>query len=777
MVSENSKNLSAPGPLSVSVSQTDFVNPTSTHPESVADTRHPAAGGAAKTVQAWVNKTLGKYRITSVLGQGAMGVVLKARDPMIERDVAIKVLAEHLAADSAAVARFLGEARAAGKLSHPHVMAIYEICQEGPTTYLVLEYITGGSVESQLEERRVLPVLEATQVLIDACKGVGAAHAVGLVHRDLKPANLMRTADGSIKVADFGLAKATQDTGQHLTQTGMVVGTPLFLSPEQCEARPVDHRSDIYSLGATYYTLLTGEDPYDASQSVFQLMYLHCHGPVPDPRSANPAIPEACSRIIARAMAKAPADRYQSTAEMLADLQAVAAAISGQTPIGLPSDSATHRTAGPANSFRPKAHGRRPLVMGAAGLLLLAALGSLAFWRPWSRTAADVQGTGTDTKPVLTATAPGVTATDITLGLSGPFSGPSKELGRGIQIGIETYLDHVNETAGGIHGRKLKLLALDDRYDPKRCADTMQDMIERRPVFAFVGNVGTPTAEVALPLVLRHRRVLFGAFSGAGLLRRDPPDRYVFNYRASYSEETAAIVHYLLTTRKVMPEQIAVFAQQDSFGDAGFNGVTRALRKVGFDTDRLLRVGYERNTMNVAGAVSSLQQQKDRVKAVVMVATYAPAAAFIKQVRDAGMSPIFTNVSFVGSSALVEALQETAPKYTEGVIITQVVPFYESSASAVLEYRDRLAQHFPAEQPNFISLEGYVAAKLFCLALEKAGPELTTDKLVAALEGMRDLDLGLGTRISFSPSEHQGSHKVWATVLDGNGQFRSLELD
>src|SRR5204863_2362725 len=133
--------------------------------------------------------------------------------------------------------------------------AIYEICQEGPIHYLVLEYVAGGSVGDRLIERNSLSVFEATQVLIDACKGVGAAHAAGLIHRDIKPANFMRAADGSIKVADFGLAKAA-DAGKDLTRTGTVVGTPFYMSPEQCESRPLDHRTDVYSLGATYYCLL-----------------------------------------------------------------------------------------------------------------------------------------------------------------------------------------------------------------------------------------------------------------------------------------------------------------------------------------------------------------------------------------------------------------------------------------------------------------------------------------------------------------------------------------
>jgi len=254
----------------------------------------PAPGSSAGA-EAWVGKALGKHQVTGVLGRGAMGVVLKARDPLIERDVAIKVLADNLAADATALGRFLAEAKSAGKINHPNVMAIYEICQQGAMTYLVLEYVPGGNLEDQSAGQRTLPVLEATRALIDACQGVGAAHAAGLIHRDIKPANFMRASDGSIKVADFGLATAAGGSGREFTQTGMVVGTPFYMSPEQCEARPLDRRSDIYSLGATYYSLLSGKSPFQDSESVAQLMYAHCHGPIPDPRSVNPAIPQACA--------------------------------------------------------------------------------------------------------------------------------------------------------------------------------------------------------------------------------------------------------------------------------------------------------------------------------------------------------------------------------------------------------------------------------------------------------------------------------------------------
>jgi serine/threonine protein kinase/ABC-type branched-subunit amino acid transport system substrate-binding protein len=779
---ENADRAASEPQPSKQAQSSDLFETVSVQQNTAVDGPETASSAGA---EAWVGRTLGKYQVTSVLGRGAMGVVLKAHDPLIERDVAIKILADHLTADATARARLLAEAKAAGKINHPNVVAIYEICPQEMTTYLVLEYVPGGCLE--VTSQQALSVVEATQALIDACKGVGAAHTAGLIHRDIKPANFMRAADGSIKVADFGLAKTTGGSSRDFTQTGMLVGTPFYMSPEQCEAKPLDPRSDIYSLGATYYSLLTGKSPFSASESVPQLMYAHCHSPVPDPRSIAPTIPEACSRVIARAMAKAPGDRYQTAAEMQSDLRALIAALSGQIRIDLPSDSATvaaHSatyTAAPTSSQH--AHKPRRWLLVPSALVIIAA-GAVAAWLAWGGKPISVDGGAGTSQPTapagtraLTATAPGVTATEITLGMSAPFSGPAKELGRGMQIGIETYLNHVNETTGGIHGRKIKLLALDDGYEPDRCVITMKQMLTQRPVFAFAGNVGTPTAEAALPLALEHKRVFFGAFTGAGVLRRDPPDRYVFNYRASYAEETASIVQYLLTVRGVKPDEIAVFAQQDGYGEAGFSGVAKALRKAGFDAQRIVRVGYARNSMDLDAAINGLLAHKGQIKAVVMVPTYRQAAAFVQRVRDQGLNPIFTSVSFVDSDALAEALRELGPKYASGVIVTQVVPFFGSGATSVLEYREDLARFFPAEHPGFVSLEGYIVARVLCTGLEKAGPDLNAETLVQALEAIHGLDFGIGTRISFGPSEHQASHKVWAVTLDGLGQFQNLELD
>lgn len=304
----------------------------------------------------------------------------------------------------------------------------------------------------------------------------------------------------------------------------------------------------------------------------------------------------------------------------------------------------------------------------------------------------------------------------------------------------------------------------------------MRELAEKRGVFGFVGNVGTPTAAVALPYALGRQMLFFAPFTGASLLRKDPPDHTVFNYRASYLEETAAIVRYLVEVRRLRPDQLAVFAQNDSYGDAGYQGVVRKLRQLRRDPTAVLKVSYERNTTDVANAVARVLERKG-LKAVVMVATYRAAARFIEQVRTVRPQVLFTNVSFVGSQALAEELVQLGPRFAEGVMVTQVVPLPTSRSTAVLRYQEALARHSPGERPDFISLEGYVDGTVLVEALRRAGRALSTERLVQTLEELHGLDLGLGTPVSFGPSEHQGSHKVWGTILDRTGTYQALDLE
>jgi branched-chain amino acid transport system substrate-binding protein len=370
----------------------------------------------------------------------------------------------------------------------------------------------------------------------------------------------------------------------------------------------------------------------------------------------------------------------------------------------------------------------------------------------------------------------GITDDEIRFGISAPFSGAAKELGHNMRFGVAAAFNVAN-AKGGIHDRQLRLVAADDGYEPARTAETMKQLYERDEVFAIMGNVGTPTAAVALPYALERRMLFYGAFTGAGLLRRDPPDRYVFNYRASYAEETDAIVRYLVKVRQIRPEQIAVFAQQDSYGDAGFEGVAKALRALrGGDEGTILRLNYKRNTVDVDDAIAQLQKNRLPIKAIIMVPTYRAAAKFIEKTRDLYPSMIYSNVSFVGSTALANELMLLGPKYASGIIVTQVVPAVDGHSTVVLDYKSALTKYFPGEPPDYVSLEGYVAANVLIEALRRNGPQLDTETLVETFETIRDFDMGLGTTVSFGRSEHQGMHKVWGTQLDATGRYQAIDL-
>jgi serine/threonine protein kinase len=269
---------------------------------------------------------IGKYQIRRQLGAGGMGAVYLAFDPLIEREVALKVLSPSLVNSSVALQRFLGEARAIGKLNHPHVVSIYEIDLWNEKYFLVMELLSGGSVADRLDQAGRIRWQDATRLVAEAARGLAAAHAVGLIHRDIKPDNLMLTADGAVKVVDFGLSKLHDTAGdQHsaVTQAGQILGTPQYMSPEQFDTADVDARTDVYSLGATYSHLLTGRFPYHECRTIVQMMSAHLTKPVPVPSQIEANLPAECDRIVAKAMAKNPADRYQTALDFAAALEAL----------------------------------------------------------------------------------------------------------------------------------------------------------------------------------------------------------------------------------------------------------------------------------------------------------------------------------------------------------------------------------------------------------------------------------------------------------------------
>jgi len=277
---------------------------------------------------------IGHYTIVSELGRGGMGVVYKAHEESLNRYVAIKVLGEQLSGDPSFVTRFVREAQAAAALSHPNIIQIFFIGEDDGRHYFVMEYVKGKSLLAMVKEEGRIENPRATQFMLQAAQGLAAAHDRGFLHRDIKPANLLVDESGLLKIADFGLV-LPQEAATRLTATGMLVGTPGYLSPEQCMAQPMDKRTDIYSLGVTYYEILSGRMPFQAD-SPLALLRKILHEEPPDITTLNERVDEKTRGIVHRMIAKDRDQRYQSCHELMPDLEACLSAMGARVaPSGL----------------------------------------------------------------------------------------------------------------------------------------------------------------------------------------------------------------------------------------------------------------------------------------------------------------------------------------------------------------------------------------------------------------------------------------------------------
>lgn len=373
-------------------------------------------------------------------------------------------------------------------------------------------------------------------------------------------------------------------------------------------------------------------------------------------------------------------------------------------------------------------------------------------------------GCGPDLSPPSQSdTQIGITKTEILIGSSLALEGHAGYLGTQTLNGALAYIRYVNET-GGVHGRRIRVISYDDGYDPPRCVLNTQKLIVEDRVFALFCYVGTPTTVKIRPLVEEARIPLVGMFTGANALR-EPPSRYLINVRASYYQETGAAVRYLVEKRRV--ERIAVFYQYDAYGFDGLRGTELALKNYGLFP--VATSSYVRGTLGVEEGLAKILAAG--AEAVVMIGTYEPCARFIQLARTKGFSPIFSNVSFVGADELTRRLGAAA----EGIIVTQVVPPPEpretpSRLWGAEEYVRRLKTYFPEDQPNFVSLEGYINAKVLVEGLRRAGSRLDRERFINAIESIQNYDLGIANSLSFSPSDHQGLEQVYFTLFE-NGRF------
>jgi len=346
----------------------------------------------------------------------------------------------------------------------------------------------------------------------------------------------------------------------------------------------------------------------------------------------------------------------------------------------------------------------------------------------------------------------------IVLGQSVPLTGPAAQLGLQMQLGAKAYFDAVN-AAGGVGGMPIVLKTLDDGYEPARCKANTEKFIQE-DVFALFGYVGTPTSLAALPLATAAKMPFIAPFTGAEALR-DPFNKLVFHIRASYYDETELIVKQLT---QLDLKKIAVFHQNDAYGQAGLKGVQRALEKRGLQPAGVTTV--ERNSVDVAAAVKTLVPVQP--EAIVQIGAYKGCAAFIREARKAGYGGQFHNVSFVGTQALADELGKDAA----GVVISQVMPSpFGTAVGLVNDYQQALHRLDPKAEPNYTSIEGYIAARVIVDALRRLGGRATREGLISVLETLSGYE-SRGYHLQFGPTRHVGSSFVELTMLTGDGKVR-----
>ena len=398
-------------------------------------------------------------------------------------------------------------------------------------------------------------------------------------------------------------------------------------------------------------------------------------------------------------------------------------------------------------------------------------------WIPADGSSAAAAGTN-----VPIASAPGVSAREIRIGMSAAFKGTAAGLGTEFYRGAQAYYDEVN-ARGGVFGRALTVVGLDDHYEPLPCVKNTIQLLEKDNVFFLSNYVGTPTLTRALPVIKRYadqQVVLVGNFTGAQPQREAPYVEHVFNVRASYRQEMAALVERFWA---LGAHNLGVYSQADAYGRSGIDGVTRALAqrgaKLAAETTYRRGSGFEDD---MTPAVNALRRAG--VDAVLCTGAYQGCGAFVRTARDLGWTVPISNVSFVGSDAMLRLLiqhgKTSGRDYTRALVNSQVVPSYDDLAlPAVAEYRSLMDKHNPAvpaslkddkyaaQHYSFISLEGYINGRVVVEALRRAGPNPTRASLRQALESLRNFDLGIGAPLTFGPERHQGLDSVYFTRVDG----------
>lgn len=489
----------------------------------------PTSGGR------WIGASVGRYTLLREIGRGGMATVFAASDPLIGREVAIKLLHAEVGKDGAAERRAVAEARLAAKVVHANVVGIFDVLIEDDHLFMVLELMTGGSVSERIKQAPI-PYVEALELSVAATQGLEAIHSAGVVHRDVKPSNLMLTPTGKVKVGDFGLAFATADT---VSTESMAAGTPYFMSPEQCNAESVDIRSDVYSLGATLHAMLTGRGPYQtegSAKSPLRVMYAHVHAKPPNPRDVLPSLPAEVAAIVQTAMAKKPRKRYQTMAQMRTALQDALRSVKADEDFRGPvsEDTVGSGLAEPPSQRQNRRMHRRA-ALGALAAGGAATIGLLA----WG--AGSGPGAGGSAAPVETgggspgggggpavrggqgaataAPSRAVAKTNlppIRLGVLHSMTGTMATSESAVVDATLLAISQIND-AGGVLGRKLEPVVADGASDWPTFAREAGRLIDKDKVAAIFGCWTSASRKTVKPVVEKRGALLFYPVQYEGL--------------------------------------------------------------------------------------------------------------------------------------------------------------------------------------------------------------------------------------------------------------------